>query len=362
MTILQIDLNKLEKNYHSLRKRLNPHSKMIGVIKANAYGGVSGPIAEKLVEMGIEALAVAYTEEGIQLRNLGIKIPLLVFYPQVQNFRTLIHNDLEPVLYSKWSWVKFKEALVEEKQSDYPIHIKYNTGLNRIGFHPEETEWVLEQLKDSPFKLKTIYSHLAQTEVPKPNEDTENQISLFHQIMQKHNRASKHKPEYHLLNTSGLFNYPEFHLDWVRVGIGLYGFANHPKWNKTLNPIAQLKTKITQIHNVRSGETVGYNCGWRAKKDTRIAVLPIGHADGYSRQYGHGKGWVLVNGKRANVIGNVCMDMVMVDIGKIPCDEESEVVMIGSGIRADELAENAGTISYELLSSLGNRIPRVLKT
>ena len=123
-----------------------------------------------------------------------------------------------------------------------------------------------------------------------------------------------------------------------------------------------VKTKITQIHNVRSGETVGYNCGWRAKKDTRIAVLPIGHADGYSRQYGHGKGWVLVNGKKANVIGNVCMDMVMVDIGKIPCDEESEVVMIGSGIRADELAENAGTISYELLSSLGNRIPRVIKT
>ena len=228
-------------------------------------------------------MAVAYTEEGVQLRKLGLV--LLVFYPQVQNFRTLIHNDLEPVLYSKWSWVKFKEALVEEKQSDYPIHIKYNTGLNRIGFHPEETEWVLEQLKDSSFKLKTIYSHLAQTEVPKPNEDTENQISLFHQIMQKHNRASKYKPEYHLLNTSGLFNYPEFHLDWVRVGIGLYGFANHPKWNKTLNPIAQLKTKITQIHNVRSGETVGYNCGWRAKKDTRIAVLPI---DGRRllRQYG----------------------------------------------------------------------------
>ena len=362
MTILEIDLNKLEKNYLSLRKRLNPHSKMIGVIKANAYGGVSGPIAERLVEMGIEALAVAYTEEGVQLRKLGIKIPLLVFYPQVQNFRTLIHNDLEPVLYSKWSWAKFKEALVEEKQSDYPIHIKYNTGLNRIGFHPEETDWVLEQLKDSSFKLRTIYSHLAQTEVPKPNKDTEIQISLFHQIMQKHNRASKHKPEYHLLNTSGVFNYPELHLDWVRVGIGLYGFANHPKWNMTLNPIAQLKTKITQIHKVRSGETVGYNCGWRATEDTRIAVLPIGHADGYLRQYGHGKGWVLVNGKKANVVGNVCMDMVMVDIGEIPCDEESEVVIIGSGIRADELAENAGTISYELLSSLGNRIPRVLKT
>ena len=170
--------------------------------------------------------------------------------------------------------------------------------------------------------------------------------------MQKHNRSSKQKPEYHLLNTSGVFNYPECHLDWVRVGIGLYGFANHPRWNETLQPIAQLKTKITQIHEIKSGETVGYNCGWRATKKTRIAVLPIGHADGFSRQYGHGKGWVLVNGKKAYVVGNVCMDMVMVDIGDIPCNEESEVVVIGSGIRADDLAENAGTISYELLSSL----------
>jgi len=362
LTLLEIDLKKLEHNYHSIRKRLSCNTKMIGVIKANAYGGVSGPIAEKLVELGIEALAVAYTEEGVQLRKFGIKIPLLVFYPQVESFRNIILHDLEPVLYSKWSWEKFKEALSEEKKSDYPLHIKYNTGLNRIGFHPEEAEWVLEELKDSSFYLKTIYSHLAQTEVPKPNVETENQISLFEQIMQKHNRVAEYKPDYHLLNTSGLFNYPEYHLNWVRVGIGLYGFANHPRWNETLQPIAQLKTKITQIHEIKPGETVGYNCGWRATKKTRIAVLPIGHADGFSRQYGHGKGWVLINGQRAYVVGNVCMDMVMVDIGNIPCNEESEVVVIGSGIRADDLAENAGTISYELLSALGNRIPRILKT
>ena len=362
MTILQIDLNKLEKNYHSLRKRLNPYSKMIGVIKANAYGAIFGPISEKLVELGTEALAVAYTEEGIQLRKLGITAPVLVFYPQEERFTDIIRHKLEPVIYSKRSLKKFKTAVEEEKKSAYPIHIKYNTGLNRIGFHPDEGDWVLQQLRTSYFKVKSVYTHLGQSEAPKPDKPTENQISLFKQIMMKHEQVGGQKTDYHLLNTSGLFNYPEYHLDWVRVGIGLYGFANHPKWNKTLNPIAQLKTKITQIHNVRSGETVGYNCGWRAKKDTRIAVLPIGHADGYSRQYGHGKGWVLVNGKKANVIGNVCMDMVMVDIGEIPCDEESEVVMIGSGVRADELAENAGTISYELLSSLGNRIPRVLKT
>ena len=221
---------------------------------------------------------------------------------------------------------------------------------------------MLEQIKKSSFQVKSVYTHLGQTEAPKPNPETESQISLFEQIMQNHNHVSNQKPDYHLLNTSGVFNYPDYHLDWVRIGLGLYGFANHPEWNDTLRPIAQLKTKITQIHQIKSGETVGYNCGWKATKNTRIAVLPLGHADGFSRQYGHGKGWVMVNGQKAHVVGNVCMDMIMVDIGDIPCNEESEVVVIGKGIRADELAENAGTISYELLAALGNRIPRVLKT
>ncbi len=360
MTLLEIDLKKLEHNYRSLRKILNPKSKMIGVIKANAYGAVSESIAEKLVELGTEALAVAYVQEGIKLRQFGIKVPLLVFYPQIENFRDIILHNLEPVLYSKRSWEMFKKAVKEEKKSAYPIHIKYNTGLNRIGFQTDEVEWVLEQMKKSYFKVKSVFTHLGQTETPKPNKETENQIFLFEQIMQKHNQALKQKPEYHLLNTSGVFNYPNYHLDWVRIGIGFYGFANHPEWNDALKPISQLKTRITQIHEIKSGETVGYNCGWKAFKNTRIAVLPLGHADGFSRQYGHGKGWVLINGQKAHVVGNVCMDMVMVDIGDIPCNEESEVVVIGDGIRADELAENAGTISYELLASLGNRIPRIL--
>jgi alanine racemase len=362
LTLLEIDLNKLEHNYSSLRKRLNQHSKMIGVVKANAYGSLSGLIAKKLVDLGVEALAVAYTQEALELREDGIEIPLIVFYPQVGSFRDIILNNIEPVLYSKRSWEKFKEVLSEEKKMPYPIHIKYNTGLNRIGFHPDEAVWVLEQLEDSSFNVKSVYSHLAQTEAPKPNEKTENQIFLFEQIMDKHIQASSQRPEFHLLNTSGVFNYPKYHLDWVRIGIGLYGFANHPEWNKTLQPIAQLKTKITQIHQITSGETVGYNCGWKAPKNSRIAVLPIGHADGFSRQYGHGKGWVMINGEKAHIVGNICMDMLMVDIGDIPCNEGSVVEILGSEIRADELAENAGTISYELITALGNRIPRVLKT
>ena len=361
MTLLEIDLKKLESNYHSLREHLSPQSKIIGVVKANADGSISTLIAQKLVELGTEALAIAYVDEGILLRQSGIIAPIMIFYPQVTRFKDIIQHNLEPVLYSKRSWEKFAEQAHGEQKSVYPIHVKYNTGLNRIGFHPDETDWVLGQLKNSPFRIKSVYTHLGQTESPKPNTATDKQIELFNTIMLKHNTASKQIPDYHLLNTSGVFNYPELHLDWVRVGIGLYGFANHPQWNESLQPIAQLKTNITQIHEIKSGETVGYNCGWKAPENTRIAVLPIGHADGFSRQYGHGKGWVMINEQKAPVVGNVCMDMVMVEIGDISCNEGTEVVIIGAGIRADKLAESAGTISYELLSSLGSRIPRVIK-
>lgn len=362
MTFLEIDLKKLEYNYFSLKERLSPNSNIIGVIKANAYGSVALPIAEKLVGLGIEALAVAYAEEAVQLRQIGIKVPILVFYPQLENFNNIIHHNLEPVLYSKRSWEKFAERVKEKKKAAYPIHIKYNTGLNRIGFHPNEANWVVEEISNGPFEVKSIYSHLGQTESLRPDAETERQIGLFKEVMQRHKEANHPRPEFHLLNTSGVFNYPEYHLDWVRVGIGLYGFANHPKWNETLQPVAQLKTNITQIHEIKAGETVGYNCGWKAPQNTRIGVLPIGHADGFSRQYGHGKGWVSIDSHKAPVVGNVCMDMIMVELGNIPCDEGSEVVVIGSAVRADELAENAGTISYELLSALGNRIPRIVKT
>ena len=205
MTLLEIDLEKLEHNYNSLRRRLNHHSKMIGVVKANAYGNLSGLIAKKLVDLGVEALAVAYTQEALELREYGIEIPLMVFYPQVESFRDIILHNIEPVLYSKRSWEKFKEALSQEKKSAYPIHIKYNTGLNRIGFHPNDANWIMEQLDDSSFNVKSVYSHLAQTEVPKPNEKTENQISLFEQIMNKHSQASNQKPRISSLEYLGCF-------------------------------------------------------------------------------------------------------------------------------------------------------------
>lgn len=357
MSLLEIDLKKLSYNYHSLRGLINPKTKMIGVVKANAYGSALEVVAQKLVALGIEALAVAYADEGILLRKKGVNIPILVFYPQVQNFKKIIEYDLEPALYNRRSWLEFKKIVVETKQTHYPIHIKYNTGLNRLGFNFQETEWLIEEIKNSPFQVKSIYSHLAASEEERPHKQTDSQTELFKEIIEKHRKHSK-AIDFHLLNTSGIFNYPDFHLDWVRTGIGLYGFANQVDWNKKLEPIARLTTTITQIHKISKGETVGYNCGWTAPDDTKIALLPLGHADGIARHYGHRKGWVLINGTKAPMVGNICMDMTMVEIGEIPCKEGDQVIVFGNKARADDLAEDAGTISYELLSGLSSRISR----
>ena len=358
MSFLEINLKKLTHNYKTIRSLLGPGVKMIGVVKANAYGSAIDVIAIKLVTLGIDALAVAYTNEGIALRKAGIEVPIIVFYPQVYNFKKIIEHKLEPALYSRRSWVEFKKIIKEIRNSNYPVHIKYNTGLNRIGFNPNDIDWVIAELKHTPIQLKSIYSHLGATENKRPDQKTDSQIELFQKIITKHKKNTEEKIDFHLLNTSGIFNYPDFHMDWVRTGIGLYGFANHPDWDKKLKPIASLKTIITQIHKISKGGTVGYNCGWTAPNDTQIAVIPLGHADGIARHYGHRKGWVLINGKKAPMVGNICMDMTMVEIGKINCEEGNEVLVFGTLGRADHLAENAGTISYELLSGLGSRISR----
>ena len=358
MSFLEINLKKLTHNYKSIRSLLEPRVKMIGVVKANAYGSAVDVIAKKLVSLGIDALAVAYTNEGVALRRAGIQIPVIVFYPQVHNFKKIIEQQLEPALYSKRSWLKFISIVKETRNSNYPIHVKYNTGLNRIGFNPNDIDWVIAELKHSPIQLKSIYSHLGASEARRPDQKTDSQIDLFKKIISKHKKNATEKIDFHLLNTSGIFNYPNYHLDWVRTGIGLYGFANQFDWNKRLKPIATLKTTITQIHKISKGVTVGYNCGWTASNDTQIAVIPLGHADGIARHYGHGKGWVLINGEKAPMVGNICMDMTMVEIGQINCKEGSEVIVFGTKGRADDLAEDSGTISYELLSGLSSRISR----
>ena len=359
MNRLEIDLKKLEHNFITLKSLLNKKTKIIGVVKADAYGSGQLKIAKKLISLGIDILAVGYTPEGINLRKLDIKIPIIVFYPQILNLPELIKNKLEPSLYSKKIWVSFKNIIKEKEINNYPVHIKYNTGLNRLGFSTDDVTWIEQEIKTSPFMIKSIYSHLGESESQKPNEACENQIISFEKIKTSHENNGNRDIDFHILNTSGIFNYPNLQYDAVRIGIGFHGYANNNDWDKKLKPIAKLKSIITQIHKVKKGDLVGYNSGWKASKDTKIAVLPIGHADGISRSYSNSNAWVNVNGMKAYIVGNICMDMLMIDIGNILCNEGDEVEIFGQLNSANDFSKKNKTIPYELITSIGPRVKRV---
>lgn len=358
-TILEIDLKALEHNFNYLRSKISGKTKIMGVVKAFAYGSDSVEIAKKLENIGIDFFAVAYTQEGISLRKGGISKPILVLHPQSSNFDEIIQHCLTPSIYSKFVLEHFIASAEAHKQAHYPIHLKLNTGLNRLGFDPDEVNYILTQVKNtSSIKIEGIFSHLAASEDPTEKEFTQYQIETYKKVSDKICTELSYQPIQHLCNTSGIINYPEAHLDMVRTGIGLYGFGNSAEEDKKLTPVASLKTIISQIHHIKKGESVGYNRKFKAEKDTKTATLPLGHADGINRIYGAQKTKVLINGKLAPIIGNVCMDMLMIDISGIDCNEGDEVILFGKEKSAEEFAGNAGTISYELITSISQRVKR----
>ncbi len=360
-TVLEINLNHLEHNYRYFQSKLKANTKFLSVVKASAYGADAVVIAKKLEALGATYLAVAYVNEGVQLRDAGIKMPILVLHPQAANFKILIDRCLEPSLYSPKILNDFIEVCAAQQQKDYPVHIKFNTGLNRLGFWENDVDFIREKLKDkNDVKVTSIFSHLAASEDLNEKEFTKTQIHIFEKIAQEFNDKINHKPFKHLLNTSGIINYSEAQFDMVRSGIGLYGFGNDSKIDAQLRPVLSLKTIISQIHKIEPGETVGYNRKYASKGYRVTATLPLGHADGIGRQYGNGESYVNVNGQKAPIIGNVCMDMIMIDITNITCKEGDEVVIFGEQPTAEEFASTANTISYELVTGISQRVKRVI--
>ncbi|GAA4268870.1 alanine racemase [Hyunsoonleella aestuarii] len=359
-TLLEIDLNALKHNFDHLKSKLQSGTQFLAVVKAYGYGSDACEIAKYLQDLNTDYFAVAYTKEGVALRESGITKPILVLHPQPVNFKTLIANCLEPSLYNSKILNEFLTVASGEKQKEYPVHIKFNTGLNRLGFWENDVDYIASKLKATKsVKVKSIFSHLAASEDLNEKEFTKNQIKTFKTIASRFSETIGYKPMLHICNTSGILNYPEAHLDMVRSGIGLYGFGNSKKENKPLKPIATLKTIISQIHRIEKGESVGYNRGFKSVGFLKTATLPIGHADGIGRQYGNGKGYVLINGKTAPIIGNVCMDMIMVNITDIDCEEGDEVIVFGKDKTAEDFANTANTISYELITSISQRVKRV---
>ncbi len=360
-TVLEIDLKALAHNYAYLRSRLLPETKFLAVVKAFAYGSAVEKVALKLQDLGVDYFAVAYVNEGVTLRDSGITKPILVLHPQPVNFKTIIARCLEPSIYTPNILKQFLEIAKAENQKDYPVHLKFNTGLNRLGFSENDIDFIAATLHGrKELKVSSLFSHLAASEDLKEEKFTINQIERFKGITLKLHSKLDYAPFQHLLNTSGILNYPQAQFHMVRSGIGLYGYGNDARVDSELKPVASLKTIISQIHQLAPKESVGYNRAFVSETSRTIATLPLGHADGIGRQYGNGKTYVQIKGEKAFIVGNVCMDMIMIDITDIDCKEGDEVVVFGPELSAQHFAEKANTISYELLTAISTRVKRVI--
>jgi alanine racemase len=358
-TLMEISLDALAHNLNFYKSKLNPGTRIMVMVKAFSYGSGSAEVAALLQFHQVDYLAVAYADEGVTLRQHGISLPVMVLNPSSETFDTLLEYNLEPEIYSFRILQEFATFL-SGKEKQHHIHLKIDTGMRRLGFEPEQADALLSELKKYPqLKVASIFSHLAGAEDPQHADFSQRQIQKLKQTAEKLESALGYKVIKHILNSAGIIRYPEGHFDMVRLGIGLYGVEVNNLEQEGLQAVSTLKTSISQIKHIPAGETIGYGRKGVAKQDMQLATIAIGYADGFDRRFSNGKGQALVNGKRAPVIGNVCMDMTMVDITGIEAEEGDDVVIFGRDLPITELAKNIGTIPYEILTGVGERVKRV---
>ncbi|MFY9243013.1 MAG: alanine racemase [Polaribacter sp.] len=361
VTVLEIDGNALVHNLNYFKQKLKPKTKILAVVKAFGYGSDGVQVA-KFLEDKVDYFAVAYAQEGIALREANIKTPILVLHPQIPTLQDIIDFRLEPNLYNFKIFNAFLELADKKLLMNYPIHLKFNTGLNRLGFWHTDIPKIISELKEtSHIKVQSLFSHLAASEDLEEKEFTVNQLNSFAYIAKQFYTHLDYEPMLHILNTSGVVNYAEAQFDMVRIGIGLYGFGNDEKETAQLKNTHNLKSIISQIHLIEPGETVGYNRAFVSNKQTKSATIPVGHADGLSRKLGNKKGYVVINNQKANIIGNVCMDMIMVDVTKIDCKEGDTVIVFNTQEMIHHITNVSETIVYETLTSISPRVKKVLK-
>ncbi|MGZ5242978.1 MAG: bifunctional UDP-N-acetylmuramoyl-tripeptide:D-alanyl-D-alanine ligase/alanine racemase [Bacteroidia bacterium] len=363
ITELQINLSALIHNLNVYRGLLKPKTKVMAMVKAFSYGSGSFEIANILQFHKVDYLAVAYADEGVFLRQHGITLPIVVMSPEESAFETIIQNKLEPEIYSLQILKGFTKALhiFAPEKMPYPVHLKVDTGMYRLGFVSENTEELLQELKeDKSLKIASVFSHLASADVPEHDEFTNKQIAGFEDFANKIEETVGYKPMRHILNSSGIVRFPQAHYDMVRLGLGLYGLDPTSKISSQLETVSTLKTHITQIKTLQAGESVGYSRKGIVDRKSNIAILGIGYADGFPRALGNGVGEVLIHGKRAPLIGNICMDMCMVDVTAVPnVQEGDEVILFGKDLTIEEMADWLQTIPYEVLTNVSQRVKRV---
>lgn len=359
-TVLEINLNAISHNLNYYRSKLKPKTKLMVMVKAFGYGNGGFEIAKLLEHHKTDYLGVAFADEGIALKNAGITLPIMVLNPENTSFSAIIQHGLEPEIYSLKGLNAFLKIAEQKKLKDYPIHIKLDTGMHRLGFQENNLAEMIFTLQSNPsVKVKSILSHMATSDDLAHKDFALSQIDLFEKLSAKIIKDLKIKPIRHILNTSGIENFAQAQYDMVRLGIGLYGISNDSHEQKFLENVGTLKSIISQLRTIPAGDSVGYGRRFMADKPTKVATIPIGYADGISRHWGNGVGFVSINGKKAPILGSVCMDMLMVDASEIKCKEGDPVTIFGESPTVIYMAEKLGTIPYEILTSISQRVKRV---
>ena len=360
-TVLEINMDALVHNLNYFKSKIGPHTDIMVMVKAFSYGMGSHEVAHILEYNNVAYLSVAYTDEGIELRKAGVQLPIMVMNPDEPSYDALIRHRLEPEIFSLRTLRAFigacKSYAAGQKQA---IHLKLDTGMHRLGFESKEIPVLTGLLNENPsVKVASVFSHLAAADDPGHDNFTKSQIAQFKQMAETLRKSLGYSFRRHILNTVGILRFPESQYEMVRLGIGLYGYSANSEAMSNQIPSSRLKTIISQIKHLNAGETVGYQRSGEINAISRIATLPIGYADGFNRSLGNGRGEVSIQGRRAKTVGNICMDMCMVDVSDIPCKEGDEVEVFGNDISMNELAEKMGTIPYEVITSISRRVKRV---
>lgn len=356
-TVLEINLNSMVHNLNYFRSLLKPGTKLVAMVKAFSYGSGSHEIANLLQYHRVDYLAVAFADEGVALREAGITMPIMVMNPEKHSFQQIIRYKLEPEIYSFKVLDEFCKEAEAEGETDFPVHIKLDTGMHRLGFLENETDLLIEKIKKQQvLKIASVFSHLAGSDEEALDYFTREQIGVFERNSSRITHAFSHKIMRHILNSAGIERFATAQYDMVRLGIGLYGISSA---NNALKQVSRLKTVILQIKEVPANETVGYGRKYKATEKMRIAILPIGYADGIHRILGNGAGKFYVNGKLAPIAGNICMDMCMVDLRGIDAEEGDEVIVFGDEYPITEIASQMRTIPYEVFTSISRRVKRI---
>lgn len=359
-TVLEVNLNAIRHNLNLYRSKLKPSTKVMVMVKAFAYGNGSLEIAKLLAHENVDYLGVAFADEGIELRKGGIQTKIIVMNPEISAFNAILAYDLEPEIYSFRELKAFLDVARSKNVYQYPIHIKLETGMHRHGFTRDELLELIDILKSTnTVKIQSIFSHLSSSDLGRYYEFTMMQIDEFINNSTSIKYRLNSDAILHILNTSGIFNYNEYQLDMVRIGIGLYGVANDEFEMRLLQNVTTLKTNIMQIKSVPQGSSIGYGRRYITKKTQRIATIPIGYADGISRAWGNEKGHVLIAGRKAPIVGSICMDMLMVDVTDIECEEGDTAIIFGKDLPVTLIAETINTIPYEILTNVAQRVKRI---